>query len=66
MIYADPDSQFVLINNLFSVQLILTILMITYGLNRIFRHAQSAVSLSISSSAAMSHFLSWVINVSPI
>jgi hypothetical protein len=36
MIYADPDSQ----NNLL-VQLILTLLIITYGLNRIFRHAQS-------------------------
>ena len=40
MIYADPDSQFVRINNPPSVQLILTLLMITYGLNRIFRHAQ--------------------------
>jgi hypothetical protein len=36
MIYADPDSQFVLIDNTSSVQLILTLLMITYGLNRIF------------------------------
>jgi hypothetical protein len=40
MIYADPDSQFVLIDNTSSVQLILALLMITYGLNRIFRCAQ--------------------------